>query len=269
MMQTFKTRLQEKLALSPSVYLFRFALNEPKQLDFTAGQYLVLSISQSNGETLKRLYSIASPSSENNSFQLLVRLLDGGIASEYFKNLNQKDIVTFQGPAGGFTLNNNERHKVFVATGTGLSPIRSMLLTALGVNIAGGATRGAPEWAPDFGGVNSGAVERQAPNITYKLLWGISYFKDAYFLEEFKKLVAVYPHFSFTICLSRETNLDMIPEEDRKYFVLGRVTTELEPLFSETNTDFYICGKREVVEFLRQHLRDQKVNHDSIIFEKF
>jgi ferredoxin-NADP reductase len=74
--------------------------------------------------------------------------------------------------------------------------------------------------------------------------------------------------------LSREQNLEMISEEDRKYFMLGRVTTGLEKLIENfklktENFDYYLCGSREVIESLKQYLSEKAAPKEQVYFEKF
>lgn len=240
MIQTFNTHLTSKKQLADDVYLLHFTLLDPPEIEFTPGQYLVMFVPH-NGDHARRLYSIASPLTQKDSFELLVKIVPNGTASNFFLNLNEKDSVMFQGPAGRFTLNGSNKNKVFLATGTGLAPVRSMLLTELPRNAD--------------------------KSVTYHLLWGVPTFDEVFLIDEFKNLAQVYPNFSFTICVSRETSLETIPEDDRKFFKLGRITQDFAVELN--NTDYYLCGNREVVESLKKHLCDERVDNTCVIFEKF
>lgn len=104
-------------------------LDEP--LDFDAGQYVELKIPHS---TLRRAYSIASPPSQDSSIELHVRLTPGGIATEgwVFASLAVGERVAMQGPLGGFSMTEPEDGPVIlVAGGTGLAPLKAILLHAL------------------------------------------------------------------------------------------------------------------------------------------
>lgn len=101
----------------------------------------------------------------------------------------------------------------------------------------------------------------------FQLFWGLKNYKDVYLFEELKK-------FNIKICLSREENLNMIPESDREYFQIGHVNTCFEKQILDTkysilNTDFYLCGSRLIVESLKQFLLSKNVPGENIIFEKF
>lgn len=275
MIQTFKTHLTAKQNLTHDVILFHFALDEPKELAFIAGQYMVLLVPDGSGDYLRRLYSIASPPAMKNSFELIAKIVENGIASEYFNRMNAGEEVLFQGPAGRFILRDDQKDKVFLATGTGIAPILSMLKTALPINCS------------------PLALNAQRLKLNYQLLWGIPTCRDVYCFDELKQMATTHSHFAFTICLSRETTLDMVPEPDRQYFTLGRITKLLDEIVKTsqsssklveissdstnsnqlqpitTNSDYYICGDRDVVESLRRYLYDQKIPPESVVFEKF
>ncbi len=246
MITTFQTRLNSKVKLTEDVYFFRFDLVEPKEINFIPGQYLILSVPQASGVALKRLYSIASPTSQKNSCELLIKIVPGGAASGYLTNLKEGEAATFEGPAGVFTLKENDHSKFFLVTGTGIAPARSMILSSA-----------------------------QPSNIN--LFWGLPYFKDVFLLDEFKRLAQERPNFHFKICLSRETDLTAIKEEDRQYFNLGHVDKGMNEFCLTANiglsnlsqVDFYLCGDREVVESLKNHLQSKGANEENIIFEKF
>ncbi|MDO9027763.1 MAG: FAD-binding oxidoreductase [Candidatus Roizmanbacteria bacterium] len=236
MLSTYKTILSQKTQLTSDVYLYDFDLIEPKEINFKAGQYLMIKITTDKGP-VSRLYSIASSAAEKNSFELIIQIISGGLASNYLSNLKVKDEIVFQGPAGMFRLKENDRPKIFLATGTGIAPVRSIL--------------------KNF----------QFSIFNFQLFWGLKNYQDVYLLDELKQ-------FNPTICLSREQNLGMISENDKKYFELGHIDQCLEKQLENyglriTDYDFYLCGRREAVESLRLFLINKGVLQENIYFEKF
>jgi len=238
MLNTYKTILSQRAQLTSDVYLYHFDLAEPKEIKFSAGQYLMIKVPTDRGP-LSRLYSVASSAAEKNNFDLIIQIFPGGLASTFLSNLNLQDEVIFQGPAGKFNLNKNNRPKIFLATGTGIAPIKSILTANFPMN-------------------------------NFHLFWGLKTFKDLYLFDQLKK-------FNPKICLSREQNLNMIPEADRQYFDLGHVDAVMEKQLPElhlqglpmTDCEFYLCGGREVVESLRQGLLAKNILPENIYFEKF
>ncbi len=237
MLFTYKAILSQKTQLTADVYLYHFDLLDPKEITFRAGQYLMLKVPSDKGP-VSRLYSIASSPAEKNSFELIVQIIPGGLASNYLSGLKVKDEVVFQGPAGMLGLKENDRPKIFLATGTGIAPVRSIL--------------------KNF----------QFSIFNFQLFWGLKNYQDVYLLDELKE-------FNPKICLSREKNLEMIPENDKKFFELDHVDScfgkqfDNETMKQLNNYDFYLCGRREVVESLRLFLINKGVLQENIVFEKF
>src|SRR3989339_685085 len=230
MLLTYKTILSKKSQLNSNTYLYHFDLIEPREIIFKPGQYVILKVPSDKGP-VSRLYSIASSNNEKNSFELIIGLIPGGLASNYLYSLKEKTEVMFQGPAGLFELRKNDRTKIFMVTGTGIAPARSIFKSI------------------------------QYKVSSMKLFWGLRTYKDIYLLEEFKT-------FNLKICLSREKNLNIIPEPDREYFEIGYVNQcfekYLDTKYSILNTDFYLCGGRLIVESLKQFLLAKNIPLENI-----
>jgi NAD(P)H-flavin reductase len=210
MLISFKTILTSKKLLTYNICHFTFKLVDPSEINFIPGQYLMIKIPTGNGP-VSRLYSIASSSLEKNGFELIIEIVPNGTASNYLSNLKINDKVTFQGPAGLFTLRESDREKIFMVTGTGFAPVRSIIISNIKDQSAGWRTKT--------------HIKIQK----YYLFWGLKTYRDAYLLNELKQCSnETMEQFSFKICLSREPNLDLIPEPDRKYFNLGHIDVCLE-----------------------------------------
>lgn len=245
MIQTFKTTLTKKTKLTSDVFIFDFTLTEPINLSFIPGQYMVMDVVQANSEVVKRLYSIASSNSIKNSFELMIKIIPGGIAGEYLSRLEIGHTVNFQGPAGVFVMRESVRSKVFLVTGTGIAPILSMLRSS------------------------STQIQHQM------LLWGLPYYNDVCLFDELKQLHSnPLLNFQFKICLSREPNLEMVSENDKKYFVVGRITAGLDLCIQNaecliSNSDFYLCSGRDIIDSLKALLFEKGVPKEQVFFEKF
>lgn len=244
MLNSYKTKLIVKQSLTHDICLFCFQLQKPSELHFVAGQYMILMIPQSSANPLRRLYSIASSEKQIDNFELLIKLVDGGVGSEYLTNLQIGDLVDFQGPAGQFGLKENNKNKIFLATGTGIAPMMSMIET----------------------------VTSKQSAVSAVLLWGVATIKDVFFLDKLKQFKIRRPNFDFKICLSREKDLSIINLNDKQYFSLGRINQALSIQYSKfqiPNSEFYICGRREMVEGLRTQLGQLGVDRERVFFEKF
>ena len=62
---------------------------------------------------------------------LLIRTVPGGAFSTALDQLAPGDPIRCRGPFGTFTVRNSHRHKLFIAAGAGIGPIRPMITDAL------------------------------------------------------------------------------------------------------------------------------------------
>ena len=112
--------------LTESTYVLRL---EKVNFEFKAGQYLVLNVP---GEYKAREYSIYSPE-EAPYIDLLIKEVDDGEVSKELKYMKIGTKVEITGPFGFFVLRDNPsgkiNHYTFVATGTGISPFHSIILS--------------------------------------------------------------------------------------------------------------------------------------------
>lgn len=238
-MQQFSALLTDKKSFPGDVFLLRFTPQNTR-FDFLPGQYVILSVPQGE-KTVKRLYSVASAPGQPD-FELLIKLVPGGASSGYIHSLGVGATVEMQGPAGLFTLKDTPRTKVFIATGTGFAPMRSFLY--------------------------SNPLHKEP----YHLVWGLPLASELYLFEEISSLAAKDPLFHPQICLSREQNLEAIEPQNRRFFVLGHVNDALQPLFTsqpQDSLEFYICGRREMIESLREYLYNHNIDKDRVFFERY
>ncbi|MBC7204742.1 MAG: CDP-6-deoxy-delta-3,4-glucoseen reductase [Pusillimonas sp.] len=124
----------ERVANDVMVLTIRTPMNE--NLLFVAGQYVDFLFP--DGKT--RSYSIASiPSAQGvTQLELHIRHMPGGLFTDHvFSKMKIRELLTMEGPFGTFYVReNSDRPMVFVASGTGFAPIKSMLsvIFAKGLN---------------------------------------------------------------------------------------------------------------------------------------
>ncbi|NJL76697.1 MAG: hypothetical protein HC892_18430, partial [Saprospiraceae bacterium] len=99
-------------------------------VSFKAGQFVTMDL-PIHEKRLKRLrsYSIASAPSNDNILEFCIVQLEGGMATNYFFNeVNVGTSILFKPPSGVFILPEPiTKDLVFICTGTGVAPFRSML----------------------------------------------------------------------------------------------------------------------------------------------
>src|SRR5260370_15717067 len=71
--------------------------------------------------------SIAPTPADNNRFALCLNRVQDGFLSNFLCDMEAGDEIRCQGPFGDFILRPPMRDTIFIATGTGIAPFRSML----------------------------------------------------------------------------------------------------------------------------------------------
>jgi ferredoxin-NADP reductase len=237
MIKDHTATLRSKKQLAGHIWSFTFDLPVGDETIFEAGQYMILKVGNNY-----RQYSIATPTSQKNSFDLVVEILENGVGSDFLKVLPDGGQAQFKGPAGVFILRNSAPpvDKIFLATGTGIAPIRSMIMTHL---------------------------EENRPGKLF-LFFGLRNRADVYFEQEFSVLAQVHPQFQFKICLSKEESLEGLDQ----YFAQGRVNISLEQLWQQRSIqefEYYICGGRTAVDSLKDYVIAKGAPTDRVFFERF
>ena len=219
--QLFQARVSRVRDLTHDVREIDLALIDPKEIRFRAGQFISFEVPGSAGRRVIRPYSIASPPSRSDTVTLVFNLVPNGPGSTYLFGLREHDRVVFKGVAGNFYLREDfGRDQVFVATGTGIAPIRSMLLDL------------------------SDRSEARAV-----LYWGLRSERDLYYVDELEAWARTYPRFEFAVTLSQPL--------DGWTGHRGRVTRLIEErLTSVANLSVYLCGNsgmiRDVTELINR-----------------
>ncbi len=199
-------------------------LISPATLDFQSGQFISFEIPvEGRPHPMTRAYSIASPPSQRGILTLVFNRVDHGPGSTFLFGLKLGDPVQFKGPAGSFRLRDDvPRNLLFVATGTGIAPIRSMLHTL---------------------------VPKATPQVV-SLLWGLRSQRDLYYQEELHELAARYSLFHSTITLSRPDPGWTGPT--------GRVTALVQARIKTVdNLAVYLCGNGGMIKDVTDLLRSK------------
>ena len=99
---------------------------DDKQVKFDSGQFFDLEIP---GTSSTRSYSPANTTNKQGDLEFLIRIVDGGKFSEFLKkDATVGQSINVKGPSGIFGLKENGfTPRYFIAGGTGLAPILSMV----------------------------------------------------------------------------------------------------------------------------------------------
>jgi ferredoxin-NADP reductase len=235
--QTLQASLARSSHLSEFTCHLEFEVKGVPRLGFVPGQWLSLKASTPDGEEITRAYSIASPPSDDAWFAFCLNRVQDGFMSNYLCDMREGDEITFQGPFGAFILRPPLRDTVFIATGTGIAPFRSMLHWLL-------------------------ADPSRHQDRQFRLLFGVRYEQDIYYREEFEHLAQEHSNFDFLPTLSRG---------GREWKGLRGYVQEHVPGIVGDRTDMhvYICGLDKMVSANRELLKSLGWDRKQILYEKY
>jgi CDP-4-dehydro-6-deoxyglucose reductase len=123
--KTLPCRVHSIEKLAPDVVKVQLRLPPTSDFRFLPGQYVDV-IGQGG---IRRSYSLANANASEKMLELHIREVEGGAMSQYwFKDAKPNDLLRLHGPLGTFFLReSNGADVVFLATGTGIAPIKAML----------------------------------------------------------------------------------------------------------------------------------------------
>lgn len=219
---TFDLRLASSRVLAANVRELDFERVDGTPFDFQAGQWVSLVLPLPNGEG-RRAYSVASPPNGTSHLSIAVTRVDGGPGSTFLHEMVPGTTVRAIGPQGFFTRELG-KPALFVGTGTGVTPLRSMILDAV-------------------------AKGDEAP---MTLIFGVRTAEDRLYADELDALAASRPSFRVHYTLSRAGT----EWTGRR----GYVQTHVEELYralGAPDTHVYVCGLERMVGTVRDLLRKQ------------
>ena len=228
----YRATVERIESLSYNVRSFRLRLTEPPKLDFKAGQFIIMNVPQ-NGKVVKRAYSVASPP-HDPAIDLCIQHVEGGIASTWFWKLKEGETVSLSGPHGTFLLKEPlEYDPVFIATGTGVAPMRAMIKHLFQIGFSRDV------W----------------------LLFGTRYEHALLYESEFRSLTSLRHSFHYIPTVSR-------PKE--WHGEVGHVQQMFQKHITDfTNKEIYLCGWLEVVKAVCKDLEGFGVPKDKLHYEEW
>ena len=211
--------LRRARALTPDVRELTFA--PTPWVDHRAGQWVSLKIPRGE-ELLARSYSIASAPRADGTFDVAVTLVEGGPGSTFLHAMAPGESLALGDPMGFFTLPDALDHPLlFVATGTGVAPMRAMLQDMIARGVSAPTT----------------------------LLLGVRTTRDALYADEFRAMADAHPWLRFELTLSRPA-----PGWSGRQ---GYVQTHLAELSAaRPGCHAYVCGLNAMLKEVRRALKD-------------
>ena len=196
-----------------------------------AGQYVALS-APVGGARQTRYYSIASPPDPSGRIELCVQ--HEGAFGSHLRSLRRGDRTECSEPGGKMRLLDAARPAIYFAAGTGVSPMRAILLEQLRANPAAEAV----------------------------LLLGARHSSELLFRDELEALAARHAGFRFVPTVSGDD-----PGWDGRR---GRVADHIaEALAGLSSPDAYFCGQRELVAQLQELLTAAGIADERQVYERY
>jgi CDP-4-dehydro-6-deoxyglucose reductase len=176
----YEGQVRQITPIAPNVRSFWVEVPGVERFEFLPGQFVTLDLPIGEKRLQRwRSYSIANAPDGGNVFELCIVRSESGDGTRYlFEAIQPGDTLRFKGPDGGFVLPQAiEQDLVFICTGTGVAPFRSMLQQL--------RSSGQPHR-----GLHLIFGTRTADSILYR--------------AEFEALAQEIPNFRYDIVLSRE-----------------------------------------------------------------
>lgn len=234
----FKAKVSDKKSLTHDIIGFKMELLSPSDIDYKAGQYVQLESMKYKGrDSVNRAYSISSIPSDKKNIELIIRKVPEGICTTWvFDHVEPGQEVSFSGPYGDFGLRETEAPIVFVAGGSGMAPIWSIL------------------------------KDMKEKGINRKALYffGALTEKDLFYTEELKAMEKNLPDFKFVPALSNE------PENSSWKGERGLITDVLKRSIPDmTGYEAYLCGSPGMIDACVAVMKDSGIPEKDIFFDKF
>lgn len=214
---------------------FKMTFPPDAVFEFDAGQFINVMVPETpDHKAIKRPYSIASPPIWKGYVDLCWKRIKGGIATNYFWTLKEGDKLQVQGPLGRFTLRQPLPSTIiFVSTGTGIAPFRSMIHVLL----------------------NQKAL-CQIWNI-----FGNRYDEDILYKEEFEELACKHPNFHNVFTVSRPKTWK--GETQYVQHLLKKYISDAK------DKHVYICGLTNMINEVNAVAQEMGFTKEQIFFEKY
>ncbi len=215
---------------------FFFKVPDEHPFNFKPGQFVMLHL-PIESKYRNRSYSIASPPFGDNTFELAIVLNPKGLGTPYlWENAEIGSAIDVSKPLGKFILQEPiEEDICFIGTGTGIAPLRSMILHIINNNI---------------------------PHKNIYLIFGNRWEKDILYFKEFQELAEAHKNFNFIPVLSRDN-----PSWTGKK---GYVHEVYQEIFSDKrHATFYMCGWKDMLRDARLNIEKMGYDKKKIKFESY
>jgi benzoate/toluate 1,2-dioxygenase reductase subunit len=219
---------------APTVAKLTLELDAPEDFTFRSGQYVRIRVP---GTEEWRSYSMASTPRDLPRLDFLVRLIGGGAMSEYLRmRCRVGDVIEIEGPMGAFILHPSRAPHIFIAGGTGLAPIISML---------------------------DEIRRRSSPRPKMLLSFGCASERQFFYRDEIELRGWWMPELRMIL------SADQVDDPDSGLVCGTPVAALGEARIADPDTSAYLCGPPPMIAAARRRLAELGVRADRIYAEQF
>ncbi|MEX0444573.1 FAD-binding oxidoreductase [Xenorhabdus sp. SGI246] len=214
---------------SPGITILRFKLSKKSKMNFIPGQYIGIEVP--NGKY--RYYSVANIPKNDGYVEIHVAKNKNGVFSDLIcEKLEVNDVLWIYGPYGDFISGYHDevRDIVFVATGTGFAPIKSI--------------------------IESGVFNERK----IYLFWGGRRKVDHYFSDIIDNWKSTLQNFYFKMALSRHSEDEYL--ESYSGYVQDIFKKEIG---LNDKIEVYMCGSPNMINDMSKLLKNDYQLHEDYI----
>jgi Na+-transporting NADH:ubiquinone oxidoreductase subunit F len=240
--RAYAAEVSEITPLTHDIKRLRLRLLQPREMTFKPGQYVQIQSRPYPGveNTVWRSFSIASTPDRTGVIDLIIRRVPNGICTTWVHDhLRVRDRVTLAGPMGDFYLRDDAGETVFVAGGSGMGPMASIL----------------------------GDMALRGDRRPVTFFFGVVCRRDLYYIDEIEALRLKLPGFRFVPVISQPEACDHWEGET------GLVTRPLVDWLKDRKADAdlqaYLCGSPGMIQACLTVLRENGVAGDRVYFDPF
>ncbi|ASG00972.1 CDP-6-deoxy-delta-3,4-glucoseen reductase [Vibrio anguillarum] len=228
--QTISCKVASFEFVTKDIVSIRFRFSPKTIFNYLPGQYIDLIF-----RGVKRSYSIANAKSKSNELELHIRKVPNGEMSELlFEHLKENQLMRIEGPKGTFFVRDNIKPLIFIATGTGIAPIKAIV---------------------------EELIAKEDKRNVY-IYWGMRY-KNEIYCDELSLLAAENQNIFFNSVLSREFE---VSPDYKKGYVQDAVIRDFNSL---KDIEVYACGSSKMIECAKALLLQHQLPNDAFFSDAF
>jgi Na+-transporting NADH:ubiquinone oxidoreductase subunit F len=227
------------LDLTYDIKRFRLEFKKPETIDYVPGQYIQLlaPVFEKNSTEVYRSFSISSDPADKSVIELIIRRVPGGICTTWcFEHLKVGDDVKIKGPYGKFRLTDTNAPIVFIAGGSGMSPIKCMLHY----------------------------MKNTSNKRTAAYYFGGNKVKDLFYIDLMRQFESELADFRFVpVVAAPDTGENW---DGQRGLVTEAVKRDLQ---NASEYEVYLCGSPGMIDAAIKVLKEKGMTEDKIFYDKF